>query len=142
MAVEEAKMDSALRRDYLIRMQNQLQSDKRARAEGQTELVEAIRMFKDGKTQEDLQAAGIAQDTIDLALTCLWSYEAETMVDKTELSNAVSSFFMKEDLVASINKTNESRVRRLEKEKKQLLQENAQMQLQIQELEARLAKVE
>lgn len=71
MAIEKAKMDSALRRDYLIRMQNQLQSDKRARANGQNELAEAIHMLKGGKSEDELRNAGIDQDTIDLALTCL-----------------------------------------------------------------------
>ena len=83
MAVELAKLDPDLKRDYLVRMQNSIQFEKEVRAkvqaevqaevraEGQNELAKAIHMLKDGSSEENLLSAGIAQDTIDLARTCL-----------------------------------------------------------------------
>jgi hypothetical protein len=38
--------------------------------------------------------------------------------DKREMMNMISDFLANEDIVASLNKTNESRVKRLEKENK------------------------
>ena len=95
MAVELAKMDAALRRDYIVRRQNQIVEEKWARekgraegrtegreeglaegraeglAEGRNELAQAIRMLKDGKVQDDLISAGISKETIDMANTLI-----------------------------------------------------------------------
>ncbi|MCR4604849.1 MAG: Rpn family recombination-promoting nuclease/putative transposase [Eubacterium sp.] len=71
MAVKEAKMNGAWRREYIVAMQHDIEKIREGREEGMDEIVEVITALKNGKSKEQLVAEGYQQSTIDKAMQCL-----------------------------------------------------------------------
>ncbi|MBP5553392.1 MAG: hypothetical protein J6X94_00820 [Lachnospiraceae bacterium] len=72
MAVDRAKEHKEWRTEYMTLALKLAEERAEGKAEGKTEgqnlLVEAVKLLREGKTEDDLKKAGIDERTVQLAL--------------------------------------------------------------------------